>query len=108
MLVLGLISYLNEKTTSILLFIFLVFTTGSTSLYIKCIFLKSKDDVAVVDEIQMIKDAQRGWAWTRAVLGLFAKEIHVCGEASAIDLVKEFALTTGEEVEVSSYFKKIL
>lgn len=60
-------------------------------------------DVAVVDEIQMIKDAQRGWAWTRAVLGLFAKEIHVCGEASAIDLVKEFALTTGEEVEVRRY-----
>jgi ATP-dependent RNA helicase SUPV3L1/SUV3 len=27
-------------------------------------------EVAVIDEIQMIKDAQRGWAWTRALLGL--------------------------------------
>ena len=27
-------------------------------------------DVAVVDEIQMIGDRERGWAWTRAVLGL--------------------------------------
>lgn len=58
------------------------------------------DDVAVIDEIQMIKDQQRGWAWTRAVLGLYAREIHVCGEASTIDLIKELALSTGEEVEV--------
>jgi len=25
--------------------------------------------VAVIDEIQMIRDPQRGWAWTRAFLG---------------------------------------
>jgi len=28
-----------------------------------------KDEVAVIDEIQMIRDEQRGWAWTRALLG---------------------------------------
>ncbi|CAL1527295.1 unnamed protein product [Lymnaea stagnalis] len=60
-------------------------------------------EVAVIDEIQMIRDQQRGWAWTRAVLGLYAKEIHVCGEVSTIDLIKEMALTTGEEVEVRKY-----
>jgi hypothetical protein len=27
-------------------------------------------DVAVIDEIQMIGDSQRGWAWTRAVMGV--------------------------------------
>ena len=37
-------------------------------------------EVAVIDEIQMVKDFQRGWAWTRALLGLAAEEIHVCGE----------------------------
>ena len=46
-------------------------------------------EVAVIDEIQMVKDYQRGWAWTRALLGIPAEEIHVCGEAAAIDLVKE-------------------
>ena len=61
------------------------------------------DEVAVIDEIQMIKDQQRGWAWTRALLGLYAQEIHVCGEASTIDLVRELALTTGEEVEVKLF-----
>ena len=27
------------------------------------------DEVAVIDEIQMMRDNQRGWAWTRALLG---------------------------------------
>lgn len=58
------------------------------------------DEVAIIDEIQMIKDQQRGWAWTRALLGLCAEEIHICGESSAIDLVKELMLVTGDEVEV--------
>lgn len=32
--------------------------------------------------------------------GLCAKEVHLCGEAAAIDLVTELMYTTGEEVEV--------
>ncbi|XP_072484862.1 ATP-dependent RNA helicase SUPV3L1, mitochondrial isoform X2 [Notamacropus eugenii] len=60
-------------------------------------------DVAVIDEIQMIKDPARGWAWTRALLGLCAEEIHLCGEAAAIDIVTELMYTTGEEVEVRNY-----
>ena len=48
----------------------------------------------------MIKDPGRGWAWTRAFLGLWAKEIHVCGEGATIDLIKELALQVGEDVEV--------
>lgn len=60
-------------------------------------------EVAVIDEIQMVKDYQRGWAWTRALLGVPAEEIHVCGEAAAIDLVREIMLSTGEEIEVRHY-----
>uniref|UniRef100_A0A8C9L2G1 ATP-dependent RNA helicase SUPV3L1, mitochondrial n=1 Tax=Pavo cristatus TaxID=9049 RepID=A0A8C9L2G1_PAVCR len=60
-------------------------------------------EVAVIDEIQMIRDPARGWAWTRALLGLCAEEIHVCGEGAAIDLVTELMYTTGEEVEVRNY-----
>nr|XP_046240535.1 ATP-dependent RNA helicase SUPV3L1, mitochondrial [Scatophagus argus] len=60
-------------------------------------------EVAVIDEIQMIRDLSRGWAWTRALLGLCAEEIHVCGEPAAIDFIRELMYTTGEEVEVHSY-----
>ena len=34
--------------------------------------LKQRYDVAVIDECQMIADAQRGYAWTRAILGVLA------------------------------------
>lgn len=34
-----------------------------------------------------MRDLSRGWAWTRALLGIPADEIHLCGEAAAIDLV---------------------
>ena len=58
----------------------------------------------------MIKDPQRGWAWTRALLGLVADEIHICGEAAAINMVKDIASSCGEELEVILmlfYFKVI-
>ena len=36
-------------------------------------------DVAVLDEIQMLGDGLRGWAWTRALLGLAAREVRPAG-----------------------------
>ena len=33
--------------------------------------------------LKVIRDYQRGWAWTRALLGVQADEIHVCGEVNS-------------------------
>ncbi|KAF9442553.1 hypothetical protein P691DRAFT_779350 [Macrolepiota fuliginosa MF-IS2] len=60
-------------------------------------------DVGVIDEIQMIGDPQRGFAWTTAVLGLCAKEVHLCGEESAIPIIKELLKETGDTLEVRRY-----
>ncbi|KAJ2763896.1 RNA helicase, partial [Coemansia nantahalensis] len=60
-------------------------------------------NVAVIDEIQMIADRERGWAWTNALLGLRAREIHLCGEPSAVPLVKRMCAAMDEEVEVREY-----
>ena len=49
-------------------------------------------EVAVIDEIQMVKDFQRGWAWTRALLGIPAQEIHVCGEVRGRGTTKLYTL----------------
>lgn len=51
--------------------------------------LNADVDVAVVDEIQMIGHKERGWAWTQALLGLKAKEIHLCGEERSVPLIRE-------------------
>jgi ATP-dependent RNA helicase SUPV3L1/SUV3 len=60
-------------------------------------------DVAVIDEIQMLADPQRGYAWTAALLGLKAKEIHLCGEEAAVPLITKIAQELGEEIEVNTY-----
>ena len=43
--------------------------------------------VAIIDEIQMLRDQARGWAWIRALQGICADEVHICGEGSAQDIV---------------------
>lgn len=60
-------------------------------------------DVGVIDEIQMISHAQRGWAWTRAVLGCQAKELHLCGETRAVPLIRELCALTGDTLEIHRY-----
>jgi len=60
-------------------------------------------DVGVIDEIQMIGDPERGFAWTDAVLGLCAKEIHLCGEESAVPVVRQLLQETGDKLTVKRY-----
>ena len=60
-------------------------------------------DVAVVDEIQMIADPGRGSGWTAAVLGLCAREVHLCGEETAVEVIKDLVKETGDELIVNRY-----
>jgi ATP-dependent RNA helicase SUPV3L1/SUV3 len=61
---------------------------------------------AVIDEIQMITDKQRGWAWTRALVNLHAYEVHVCGDGSVLELVQQITDLCGDELEVRNYERK--
>ena len=60
-------------------------------------------DVAVIDEIQMIADDDRGGAWTNAVLGVNASELHLCGEERAVPLIEKLLKDTGDELIVNRY-----
>ncbi|KAI0171802.1 P-loop containing nucleoside triphosphate hydrolase protein [Hypoxylon sp. FL1284] len=60
-------------------------------------------DVAVIDEIQMLGDSERGWAWTQAFLGVQAKEVHVCGEERAVELIKSLCAATGDKYVINRY-----
>lgn len=50
----------------------------------------------------MMGDEQRGWAWTRALQGLPANELHLCGDASALPLVSHPAAAWGPSVSTSA------
>ncbi|KAK3950121.1 P-loop containing nucleoside triphosphate hydrolase protein [Pseudoneurospora amorphoporcata] len=67
--------------------------------------LNWKVDVAVIDEIQMIADEHRGWAWTQAVLGCQAKELHLCGEERVVDLIQELCARLGDKCIVHRYVR---
>ncbi|MBY0412866.1 MAG: hypothetical protein K2Q18_01810 [Bdellovibrionales bacterium] len=58
---------------------------------------------AVIDEIQMITDKQRGWAWTRALVNLHAYEVHICGDGSVLDLIKQITELCGDVLEIKQY-----
>ena len=65
--------------------------------------LNTNVDVAVIDEIQMIGHKDRGWAWTQALLGLKAKEVHLCGEERSVPLIRELAASMGDDIEIRTY-----
>lgn len=54
----------------------------------------------------MINDAYRGSAWTVALLGLCAKEIHLCGDARAAHLVARIVQKTGDILEFREYKRR--
>lgn len=51
----------------------------------------------------MIEESDRGYAWTNALLGLQAKEIHLCGDERALKLVSKLAESTGDELFINEY-----
>lgn len=65
--------------------------------------LQEKFDCCVIDEIQMLTDPQRGWAWTRALVNIQANEIHLCGDHSVLELVKKILALCGDTLEVKEY-----
>lgn len=76
---------------------------GITSGTIEMIPLNTKFDVVVLDEIQMMSDPDRGWAWTNALLGVQAREVHVCGEPSTYRILEKIVQMTGDKLTLNEY-----
>ncbi len=60
-------------------------------------------EAALIDEIQLLTDRGRGWAWTQAFIGVPAGTVIMTGSANAIPLVQRLAQYAGEEVEVREF-----
>ena len=65
--------------------------------------LRTPVEVAVIDEAQLIADEERGWAWTQAVLGLPARELHLTGSPDAEPYARYLTEMTGDELIVHRY-----
>ena len=65
--------------------------------------LNEEYDIAVIDEIQMIGDSMRGMAWSRALLGLRCKEIHVCGALNTKELLEKILTDCNDDYEINEY-----
>lgn len=71
------------------------------------VMLGKEVDVAVVDECQMIEDTDRGYAWTRAILGIRAKEIHCCVAPEGLEILKEVITYCDDDFEIIEHQRKV-
>lgn len=78
-----------------------------TACTIEKVDLKKEYDIAIIDEIQMIDDSQRGAAWTRALLGLRCKEIHICGALNSKELLENILNDCKDDYEIKEYKRSI-
>ncbi|MEA1983590.1 MAG: SUV3 C-terminal domain-containing protein [Campylobacterota bacterium] len=63
-------------------------------------------DVCVIDEVQMIDDRDRGWAWANAIIGAPAKEIIMTGSSNSKEAIIALAEYLGEELEIIEFERK--
>ncbi len=71
--------------------------TAST---IEMLSLHRQYDFCVIDEAQMLGDADRGWAWTQAILGVQATEVCVVAAPEARPAIEKLLRLTGDPFEV--------
>ncbi|MBF0282962.1 MAG: hypothetical protein HQL51_00685 [Magnetococcales bacterium] len=71
--------------------------TAST---IEMLALQSRYEVCVIDEAQMLGDADRGWAWTQAILGAQADEVCIIGAPECRPAVEKLLKLTNDPFEV--------
>lgn len=82
-----------------------ILKNGAThiSCTIEKVNLREEYEIAVIDEIQMIRDSQRGMAWSKALLGLRCKEIHICGALNSKELLEKIIKDCDDYYEIKEY-----
>ncbi len=63
-------------------------------------------EIAVIDEAQLVADADRGHSWTKAILGLRAGEIHICMSPAAETAITHLIELCEDSWEIRRYERK--
>ncbi|MBF0158599.1 MAG: hypothetical protein HQL58_03660 [Magnetococcales bacterium] len=78
----------------------LVDRANHTASTIEMITFSEQYDLCVIDETQMLGDAERGWAWTQAILGVQAREVCLIGAPECRQVVEKLLQLTGDPYDV--------
>lgn len=73
---------------------------------IETLNLDDEYDIAVIDECQMIADRERGAAWSRAILGIKAKDIYLLSSDNVTELLMEIIDTCGDVADITHHERK--
>lgn len=63
-------------------------------------------DVVVIDEIQMISDSSRGWAWSQALIGAPGRHVITVGSEEALPFIIPILKELGEPYEIKRFERK--
>ena len=63
-------------------------------------------DRCVIDEVQMIDDADRGWAWANAIIGVPAAEVIMTGSPNSKEAIIALAEYLQEDLEIIEFERK--
>jgi len=63
-------------------------------------------EVAVIDEIQLLEDKDRGAAWTAAVCGVPAETVYLVGAMEAKEAIEALVLRLGCPLEIRKFARK--
>lgn len=67
---------------------------------IEMLDLRTRLDAVLIDEIQLLSDPSRGWAWTAALVGAPAQTVILTGSPDCRAAVERICALLGEELEV--------
>ncbi len=73
---------------------------------IEMLSFESEVDCCVIDEVQMIDDRDRGWAWANAIIGAPAKTVIMTGSPNAREAVIALAEYLNEPLEIVEFERK--
>ena len=67
---------------------------------IEMLNLEAEVGAVVVDEVQLLADERRGWAWLAAVVGAPANKVIMTGSPDCVEIVKDLASYLGETLTI--------
>ncbi|HTW85561.1 MAG TPA: helicase-related protein [Candidatus Sulfotelmatobacter sp.] len=73
---------------------------------VEMVDLTREVEVAVVDEVQLLADEQRGWAWTLAIAAVRAKHVILCGSEDGLRAATRLAERLGTTIAVRRFERK--